>query len=245
LPKINQQILKGLFVYLKSYRAANDINLSLHPSTSNSFEKKTKGFFSSRKISLEDCSVTGNVIIQSDTLIIVKKSAHLKDIILIAPAVVIEDYCTGNFQVIASKSIRMGKMCKLSYPSSLILAQDNKETSDIPIQQPYENKITIDSETILKGVVCYIQTNDAPDFKTQLVLEKHAQIKGEVYCQGNFELKGTVSGAVFTRKFVSNMAGSIFVNHIYSGTIENETVPDIYSGILLEDDKKTVTQWLY
>ena len=75
--------------------------------------------------------------------------------------------------------------------------------------------------------------------------EKDAKIKGQVYCNGNFEIKGTVSGSVYTKQFVANQSGSIFMNHIYNATIENQNIPMMYGGILLEQEPKTVLQWLY
>jgi cytoskeletal protein CcmA (bactofilin family) len=78
-----------------------------------------------------------------------------------------------------------------------------------------------------------------------MIVEKDSRIKGQVYCQGNFELKGTVSGCVFTKQFISNTTGSIFVNHIFNGVIENENVPNIYGGIIFKKDKKAVLKWLY
>lgn len=244
LPKISREIYQGLFDYVKKYRAPTGLDLTSKPKDFNSFLTPTKGVFSTRKITLADCNLVGNFIIQSDTLIVVKKSARLKDILLIAPTIIIEDNSAGNFQAIASKSIRVGKMCQLTYPSALVLAQDNKDTP-IPGYDELDNRITIGSESAIKGIVCYLQTSIANDFKTQVLLEKKAVVKGEIYCDGNFELDGTVSGRVFTRKFICARAGSVFVNHIYDGVIENENIPAVYSGILLADDKKTVSQWLY
>ncbi|WP_428231963.1 hypothetical protein [Flavobacterium sp.] len=171
----------------------------------------------------------------------------MNDIILIAPSIEIEDETMGNFQAIASKKITLGKKCNLSYPSALLLFQDNKNDSDnnSNYNSLLENQIFIGEGSSLKGCVTYFQTKEKPDFKTQIILEKDSKIKGQVYCNGNFEIKGTVSGSVYTKQFVANQAGSIFMNHVYNATIENETVPAIYGGIILEQEPKTVLKWLY
>jgi cytoskeletal protein CcmA (bactofilin family) len=248
LPKVNKSSLDVLSFYLKDYTPRNQedyINLETHQRIAVSFKDKTKGAYSKEAIVLENREITGNIIIKSDTLILIKKTALLKDLILIAPIIEIEEGTTGNFQAIASKKITVGKGCKLDYPSALVLFQDNKINPGEVTAVPFDNQIFIDSGTILKGSVCYFQTKELTDFKTQVILEKEARIKGQVYCNGNFELKGTVSGSVFTKQFVANQAGSIFVNHIYNGTIENENIPTIFGGIVLEAAPKTIMKWLY
>lgn len=248
LPKLNKDVIDALAFYLKDYTPKNQtdyIHLETNRRIVVSFKNKTKGTYSKEPIVLENQVISGNVIIKSDTLIRVRRTALLKDLILIAPIIEIEDGTTGNFQAIASKRITVGKGCKLDYPSALVLFQDNKNNLDGVSNLPFENQIFIDSGTTIKGSVCYFQTKELTDFKTQLVLEKEARIKGQVYCNGNFELRGTVSGSVYTKQFVANQSGSIFVNHIYNGVIENETIPTIFGGIMLESAPKTVIKWLY
>jgi cytoskeletal protein CcmA (bactofilin family) len=247
LPKINQFILQNIENYLKIYKPENEkdyIHLDSNLRIINSFKSSTKSYYSINPITL-DSYIAGNIIIKSESVIKVKKSALLKDVILIAPVIDIEDETSGNFQAIASKKITIGKACKLNYPSALILYQDNKNNANEISNNPLDNKIFIDSNSNIKGTVCYFQTKTVADFQTQIVLEKDAKIKGQVYCNGNFELRGTVSGCVYTKQFTANQSGSIFVNHIYNGTIENENIPKIYGGIILDREPKTVLQWLY
>lgn len=247
LPTVEKHCTEELGNYLKAYKTINnglDINSTDNQKTTVSFRDPTRNYYSLKPVVLQNSEITGNIIIKSDTLINVKKSAKLKDIILIAPEIMIEDEVSGNFQCIASKAIRVGKECKLSYPTALVLMQDNKDKVLLK-NRPFDNQIFIDSRTIVKGVVCYFQTKLVPDFETQLVLETDSGIKGKVYCQGNFELKGTVSGSVYAKQFISNSAGSIFINHIFNGVITNQNLPDIYGGIIFENDKKSVLKWLY
>lgn len=248
LPKPEKTVLDAISFYLKEYRIEHQedyINLGTDSKIVNSFKSKTKGFYSSGPITLENKMISGNIIIKSEVAIKIKKTVLLKDIILIAPIIEIEDETIGTFQAIASKKITLGKKCNLSYPSALLLFQDNKNNPHEVSNIPFDNQIFIDTGSIVKGSVCYIQTKEIADFQTQIILEKEAKIKGQVYCNGNFELRGTVSGSVYTKQFVANQSGSIFMNHIYNGTIENESVPLIYGGILLEQEPKTVLKWLY
>ncbi|HEU4789520.1 MAG TPA: hypothetical protein VFS71_07535 [Flavobacterium sp.] len=248
MPKLNMSAVEALSFYLKEYkplRPADYINLESNQKIAVSFKNNTKGSYSKNKIVLQNKEISGNVIIKSDTIICVKNTTFLKDVILIAPNVEIEEGVIGNFQVIASKRITVGKMCKLNYPSALVLYQDNKTSSGLVSNTIFENKIFIDSGSTIRGSVLSFQTKEMSDFQTQIILEKDARIKGQVYCNGNFELKGRVSGSVYTKQFIANQAGSIFVNHIYDGVIENENTPIVFGGVIFENAPKTIMKWLY
>ena len=248
LPKIEKSALAGIEFYLKEYKPVNQeeyIDLRSGVRIINSFKTTTKGYYSTDPIVIENKLIAGNIIIKSEKSIKIKKTAILRDIILIAPIIEIEDEVTGNFQAIASKKITLGKNCNLHYPSALLLFQDNKTNPDETSNIPFDNQIYINTGTVVKGSILYFQTKETPDFKTQVVLEQESKIMGQVYCNGNFELKGTVFGSVYTKQFVANQSGSIFMNHIYNGTIENENIPLIYGGILMDQEPKTVLKWLY
>lgn len=248
LPQPKKKLLEIIEYNLKQYKPVteDDYIVAEKNRIINSFQSKTKAMYSENPITIENKNIIGNVIIKSETSIRIKKTALLKDVILIAPVIEIEDETTGVFQAIASKRITVGKACKLSYPSALVLYQDNKNHPDEVSLNPMNNKIFIDAKSVVKGSVCYFQTKTTPNFQTQVTLQKEATIKGQVYCNGNLEIKGTVSGSVLTKQFLANESGSIFVNHVYNATIENQNVPNIYGGIPLEQEQpKTILKWLY
>lgn len=248
LPKPEKTVLDALDNYIKTYKIETQqdyIDLNASSRIINSFKSRTKGYYSQNPIVLENKIISGNIIIKSEISIKIRKTALLTDVIIIAPIIEIEDETTGSFQALASKKITMGKKCNLNYPSALVLSQDNKNSTNEISTIPLDNQIFIDAGSIVRGTVCYLQTKEIADFQTQIVLEKEVKIKGQVYCNGNLEIKGTVSGSVYTKQFVANQSGSIFMNHVYNATIENETVPKIYGGIILEQEPKTVLKWLY
>ena len=247
LPKLEKNFRKNLeligvvFQIAKQEDYLSDNQLLKY---TNSFLKQTKVFKSDEVIVLDNIQLIGNIIIQSNKEIKVKNTTQLKDIILIAPIIELEDKVEGNFQLIANKSIKIGKECNLNYPSALVLIQDKKRSSDSEIN-PFENQIYIDQKTQIKGTICYFESIKEDNFKTQIILNEQATITGEVYCEGNFELAGILSGTVYTYQFVSNKAGSIFINHIYNGQIISEDLPSSFCGLLFEQEKKGVAKWLY
>ncbi|WP_140487084.1 hypothetical protein [Flavobacterium sp. GSA192] len=248
LPALNVEILEGIVFYLKEYLPTHQqdyISIDNIKKTIHSFKEKTKTVYKKEVIVLENQYISGNIVIKSDTLIQIKKTAVLKDLILIAPIIEIEEETTGNFQAIASKKILVEKNCDLRFPSALVVYQDTKEQLPTYSGNSTEIPIFIDTATSVKGSVCYYQTKEETDFSTQIKIEEQVRIKGQVYCKGNLELKGTVSGAVYTRQFVANQAGSIFVNHLYNAVIENENIPKLYGGLVFEKEPKIVLKWLY
>ncbi|MCK5677018.1 MAG: hypothetical protein KAH72_00890 [Flavobacteriaceae bacterium] len=208
----------------------------------NSFNKRTKIFKQNGAIYLNYVQLTGNLIIQSDTLIRINKTAVLHDIILIAPKIEIDDFTQGNFQVIASQNITIGANSKLSYPTALILINDITMTIN---DKKLTNQILIHSDAEVKGMVCFLSNSSKNNYQAQINIKENACVIGEVYCSQNIELKGMVKGSVYTKGFIANQNGSIYQNHIYNGEIRLEDLPKQYSGFLFEGLPKQIVQWVY
>ena len=208
-----------------------------------SFLKPTKIYYKKAIIELSNNILTGNIIIKSDTGVIIKKTAVLKDVIILAPRVEVEDNAYGNFQIIASKKIIIGENCKFNYPSSVVLIpkKESLKTLNSPSE---ENQIIIGKNSEIKGSVCYFKSTKDNDFNTQITVSENTVVKGEIYCQGNLELMGKIIGSVYTEQFIVNTAGSIFVNHIYNGQITSG-LPDSFCGLLFDNNPKGIAKWIY
>jgi len=245
LPKLDPAYKVRLLSYLKKDGDSQYFLDRSAPKTVNSFLLPTKSLVSHAPVVLEDIELIGNIIIKSDTLVRIRRTAKLRDIIIVAPNIEIEAGTSGNFQAIASKSIVVGEDCRLDYPSALALLRNNLEP--VP-QQPTHampGQITVKQRTTISGSICVFQHKDIQEFTTQLFLDKQTSLKGQVYCEGNFALEGSVTGSAYVRQFIANKSGTVFLNHIYNGTIENKSNPYPFGGILFEDRKKTILQWLF
>ncbi|AWI25279.1 hypothetical protein [Flavobacterium pallidum] len=224
----------------------NQTNLSIETARTkivNSFSLPTKTIYSKGEIALANTYMVGNIVIKSETSIIVKKNTVLKDVILMAPTIAIEDEVTGNFQAFSDHRITVGKNCTLAYPSALVLMevpQKGRQLSDLG-----DHSILVDSGSTIAGTICYLKSAVGNDFKTQVYLNSDAVIKGEVFCEGNFEMRGKVHGSVFTEQFIVNEAGSVFINHIYGGEITALDFTDSFCGLPFKDNPKGIAKWLY
>lgn len=211
----------------------------------NSFLDATKFMFSNNEIYLDNMSLIGNIIVQSKTKIVVSPTSLLKDIILMAPEIEVQNNLKGNFQAIASKNIVVGEHVELNYPSALIINKEPELLTEGRNLDAEQSKIIVNNNSVIKGMIVYFSSSKIDNYKVQVELKEKAILVGEIFCNQNLELKGTVYGSVFTNNFVSRQSGSIYQNHIYNGTIIANELPEEYVGILFNNSKKGIIKWLY
>ena len=212
---------------------------------SNSFLKPVQIYFSNSDILLNEVELTGHMIVQSKTKITVLASAVLKDVILIAPEIEIQNNVIANFQAFASKKMSVGNSVQLRYPSALVLNKNQLSNPTNTTGEKEKPSIHIGQSSVVKGVVVYLGNDPPNNYKTQIELQETSVLKGELYCNQNLELKGTVYGTVFAKNFIANQFGSIYLNHIYNGKINVHQLPKEYVGLLFKNSKKEVLKWLY
>ncbi len=205
----------------------------------NSFNSKTLVYRDYLPILLEEVSLKGNIIIQSFSKIVVTGDSTLEDVLLIAPEIEVKSETKGSFQAFASKRIIIGENVKLTYPSCLVLNYDSDRVEE-------NDGIYIDSGTFVKGGVYFLQKeSNERNLDPQVKINTNAVITGELYCQGNTELLGTVIGELYTNNFISKQNGRRYINHIYDGVMNAHDLSDNYIGILGNDNRKGVSKWLY
>lgn len=247
LPALKPDCKKNIQYYLDSYEpstAGDYIELKSNNRITNSFKEPTKGFYSKQAIIIDKMSLYGNIIIRSDVKITVKNTSDLKDIILTAPVIEIENGVNGNFQAIANTTIKIGQNCILNYPSAFVLLE--KEGMEKPKgYDPFHNKIYIDKNTVVKGSISYLKTSNETGYMPNVYIAPKSNIKGEIYSEGNLELWGKVTGSVYTYQFITNEGGTVYINHLYDAVITREGLPEAFGGMLFETESKSVMKWLY
>lgn len=183
-------------------------------------------------------SITGHVIIKSDTLVIVKSEARLRDVVIIAPDIIISSGFRGNLQAYATDTLALGENCIMEYPSSLGIMK--KEFGE---DQP---SITVGRGTLFSGFIFSHQRVD--DIRKTLIrIDKESKIYGQIYSDGYLELKGNVIGGVMCKKFILNTPSSFYENHLLNVTVDNSSLSSHYlmPPMLETSEKKGVVKWLY
>jgi cytoskeletal protein CcmA (bactofilin family) len=206
----------------------------------NSFFDKTIILGSHATIDSQESKFIGNLILHSDTSIFVSNKSVIEDVILSAPVIIVEEGFEGSFQALAKDRIEIGRNCKLNYPSSLVLI--DKEI------QPTENtskQIVIQENCDIRGVVAYFSETGKESNSSQIFVGEDSTIVGEVYCELNTELKGTIQGMISTKGFVHFQGSASYQNHIFNGRILGNLLPEQYCGLDIGNSAKGVAKWLY
>jgi len=249
LPKLDSQWISYVkSLYSNALMQENELN-NLSLEMKNSFKDKAKIVYKASPISLNQGEIHGNIILKSATSITVNAGVSLIDVILIAPRIDIRSNVKGTFQAFAQKQIKVGDNCKLNFPSALVLYK--KETTE-EIKNT-ESPIEIGVNSRVEGSVVFLREKNKINkrfrrgIKTHLKIKENVFVSGEVYCQGNMELLGTINGSCYTERFVANQFSSKYINHIYNGEIKPFLVKP-YSGLSFEGRRikeKSIAKWLY
>lgn len=223
---------------------ASYLDIGSLKSFENSFFNPLQLVYSHDRIYLDGMTLTGHIIVQSETGIVVEASSQLNDVVLVAPRIEIKDNVVGTFQAIATTSIEVGQNCKLNYPSALVVYNECLSAEN-DWQNLEENTITVNEGSIINGVLFWNVPSMTESYQPQVLINENVIINGEVYCNNNVELKGTVNGAIYTSGFVARHSGSVYYNHIYNGVINVNALPREYVGLVFESSNKSVAKWLY
>jgi len=243
LPKLDSKLLNNLEELKTStltFPNIEYVDLNSSKAHKNSFNDPLQLVYSTSDIFLSDRSLTGHIIIQSETKITIDSTANIVDVILIAPIVEIAPNVVGTFQAIATERINVGKNVRLSYPSALVLQRDYvKDTLND------SKTISIADHTKITGQILALGSTQPSNNDVQIKLSANAIIEGVIYCKQNLELRGTVYGSVYTNNFIIKEGGSVYQNHLYNAHIDNSQLKPEFVGIGIENSKKGIAKWLY
>jgi hypothetical protein len=189
-----------------------------------------------RPLEIGNITLKGNIIISSDTLILVSSSAKLHHVLLSAPVIKFKEGFTGNLQAFATDSIVAGEDCHFTYPSSLSLLEiDSSENRP---------KILLAKKCTLEGValvyVTFIDRSLATFF-----INKGAEVEGQIYADGQTSLEGGVYGTLVCNKLLLIRPSGIYENHLLDCSIDRTKLsPHFLGSPLFTNTKKGIVSWL-
>lgn len=240
LPRLQEQRL----AYLKNLGNAEpgaDTRLVMD-SLSNTFQSATRVFhFNNTKVTLKDISLKGNLIICSDTLLIIDSTAVLDNIIIFAKAIAVKEGFRGKVQLFATDSIGIEKNCRFDYPSSLgVMKFDTVSNS--------QARITIGEGASFNGTVFTYEEKISPA-KTLIDIKKKAKISGQVFARGMVRLQdgAEISGSVFTNRFIYQTNVTLYENYLINVKIDAGNLSPYYLSSPLFPFSSTdnkILQWL-
>lgn len=221
IPKLNGK--NSLVEYMQglgNYKKINFVDLDLDVPLINSFSDSTILIYSSFPINLS-ASLSGNIIIRSESEIRVSSSSKLEDVLLVAPYIGIQNNFEGSIQIMGSDSIHIGKRVKLQYPSSVNLIQRSNPLANSAIQ--------IDAFTECKGVVNAIKQTESR-YECTVKLQPESKVEGQVYSEGYADIQGSIEGNLTADKVIFKNAYSTYVNHFMDARLNEEALSGYFAG---------------
>ena len=189
------------------------------------------------RLRLENCNLSGQIIILSDNGIEVNESASLKNVILVAPSIIFKKGFKGTAQAIASDSLIVENECVFDYPSSLILIKHEVQT--------IQNRLAIGENCKFTGNVISICKKD-DRYKSYVEIKRGTSINGIVYTMGYLNLQTGINGTVMTDFFIYRTPTTIYENHLVDVELNRMKLSDFFlvPSIFRESGKRGIIQWV-
>ena len=218
-------------------------SLTFNDSLSWPFYKSTKIFdFKSTEQTLEHIKLKGNIILRSDTTVIIDSTAALSNVLVFAKTIIVKGGFKGNCQLFATDSISVGKNCHFAYPSCAGI---------IRLKAPkiiLQTKISLGENTNFNGLLfTYEKSPNGP--KPMISLSKKDTVKGQIYSQDALALKDQVviDGSVFTKRFVYRNSFTLYDNYLINTTFNTKDLSRYYLAspvTPVASKNKKILQWL-
>lgn len=166
-------------------------------------------------------TIRGNVLILSDSVLIIDKFTALDKVILIAPFVKIENGFRGNLQVFAMDSISIGKGVELKYPSALVLLK--------PDSAKFQPRISVGESSLVEGQLLAWEREKSL-LQPMIIIGENTVIRGEIYCKGYVSLEkgATVNGSVSATRLMAKRSSTLYENYLIDVTIDRTKLSPYY-----------------
>jgi predicted acyltransferase (DUF342 family) len=240
LPALNGTRLKAI----QSLFALTPTDSTLvQDSLTVSFRSATRVFYLRKQnVNLQNCRLSGNIIIRSDSTLTIDSTCKLNGVIIAAKAVALKNEFTGSCQLFASDSISIGSNCSLYYPSCLGIVRSN---DDVIKQQ---EKIVMGQQSRIHGIAFTYEKKEG-DVKPIISMEKSVEVYGSIYSQGLLNYKDGVAvyGNVSTSRFLYQTAFTRYENYLINITLDASKLSHYYlsSDLLpISTSKRKILQWI-
>ncbi len=244
LPQLKKDRLLMLDGYL-SKKPVNAVTDSLLKTDSiqNSFLTAARFINFGRKVqTIKNATLRGNIILFSDTTLIIDNSAVLDNVLVFAKSIIVKSTFHGTCQLFARDSIHVEPNCIFDYPSCLGVLKVTSDKRDTPI------KIEISEKTIFNGLIFTYQLKE-DGILPLISIGKDVKIYGQIYSQGMIKYKDDleVNGSVFTSLFVYQSSFNLMENMLIDSKLNSRALSPYYltSDLMSVAGKnKKILQWL-
>lgn len=175
--------------------------------------------------------IRGMVFIRSTEQIVLGSNSDVRDCVIEAPSIIVEDGFKGSFQGFATDSIIIGENSELKFPSNLVVAKSEIVNTLA--------KIVVGEKTQVFGNIALLQEKLRVKNYGIISIQKNAVVNGEVYSQASLELKEcTVNGTVLTNNLYLKTASSVYINQLLNVEIDVTKLDSNHVGLGIENKHK-------
>lgn len=241
LPTLQQSRLH-LLQTLGTPAKFNDTILPRTDSMNVSFFKPGRVINFKKKVTeIANIRLYGNIILLSDTTIIIENAARLENVLVFARAIQVKDGFTGTCQLFATDSIGVGKNCTFNFPSCLGVIRNHNDKST-------QGRIRIGENTTITGAL-FTYEKEKSQLQTLIDIASNVKIYGQVYAMGlvQFNKSAEIDGSVFTNRFLYKSTYTTYENYLINIKLDaNGLSPYYLTSPLFSVSAKTqkVLQWL-
>jgi hypothetical protein len=165
---------------------------------------------------LENCSISGKVILKSDSLITIKSNCNLKNVIVQSPNIIIEENFIGSLQLFCTDSVVVRRNVKLNFPSVILLKTESGNGG-----------ISILENSMVSGMIGVIDSNERK--KSELIfIDSEVKIDGFIYSNSNIIFNGHCDGFILCNQIRSDFPGKVLEN-----TIINTQITKSFDNLIL------------
>lgn len=239
LPSLDTLRLRQLSVYF----GAKGDRLPAKDSINASFLRPTKVFdFGHEAATVKNVTLKGNIILHSDTTLVIDSTASLENILVFARTIVVKTGFRGNCQLFALDSISVGAGAHFNYPSTLAIIRSE------PPKINSQARIRLDTACTLGGQIFTYESKPG-ELKPLITTGKTDTISGYIYSQGTLELKdkAVIRGGVLTSKFLYKSSFTLYENYLINVTLDSRALSSYYLASPVSPiafKKKKILQWL-
>lgn len=241
LPALNDKALQRLKQYFEPADKGSAISSLPSDSLSRSFMQPTLWADFKQNTYTVNTTLKGNIILRSDTSIILDGAARLENVMIFAQSIKVRSGFEGSCQLFATDSIQVEQGCRFDYPSVIGVLNFNEQAYG-------QRKLSLAGGVKLEGtLLVYEKANN--DLLPVIDLGKGTTVSGHIYSQGllNYHDGVVINGSVATTRFLYQTSYTRYENYLINLRIDGPALPGAYlTGGLLPaaGNHKKILQWV-
>ncbi|MBO0361131.1 hypothetical protein J0X19_24445 [Hymenobacter sp. BT186] len=201
---------------LSAWLPANSQTLEKLRSVERSFYRPPLVWLQTQPATIRAVTLSGQILLVSTHKLVIEADAHLDNVVVMAPVVVIKAGFHGRLQVFARDTVEIGADSQLAYPSAVCAFS----TTGVA-------KVFLAERSQVHGVV--IAANPPGSAATSLVrMHQSSRVVGQLHVEGVLENCGQVTGTVRCRQLLYSTIASFYENYLVDATIDREQLPADY-----------------